>query len=335
MSARFFGPYVVKKRMSETDCMLYTPDRKRKTCVCHLNMLKAYHTRKLSNAMAAEQTVGPAVSPVAIAVDLTSSPGTLDRDADGVVLRHAFQQGARLANSEILEDLHSYLNYLTVNQRIDIVKLLSDFKCLFGDVPTQTNVLQHDIKVNGARSIKQHAYRVNTVKISVMRQEVEYLLENGLAKASCSPWSSPCLLVPKSDGTFRFCTDYRKVNAVTVPDSYPLHRMEDCIDDIGSAHFVTKLDMLKGCWQVPLTSQALEISAFVTPDNFLQYTAMAFGLRNAPSTFQRLVNIVLHDVPNCKAYLDDLVLYSLSWTEHVCLLRKVFERLLKANVTKC
>ncbi len=95
---------------------------------------------------------------------MTSSPGILDMDTDGVVLRHAFQQGARLENSEILKDLHSYLNYLTMNQRINIVKLLSDFKCLFGDVPTQTNVLQHYIKVNGACPIKQHAYRVNTVK---------------------------------------------------------------------------------------------------------------------------------------------------------------------------
>ncbi len=109
-----------------------------------------------------------------------------------------------------------------------------------------------------------------------------YLLENGLAKHSYSPWSSPCLLVPKKDGTFRFCTDFRKVNAVTVPDSYPLPRMEDCVDNIGSACFVSKLDMLKGYWQVPLTLPASEISAFVTPDSFLQYTAMAFGLRNAP-----------------------------------------------------
>ncbi len=132
--------------------------------VCHLNMLKAYHTRELSTASAAEQTAGPAVSSVAIAVDMTSSPGILYMDTDGVVLRHAFQQGARLENSEILKDLHSYLNYLTMNQRINIVKLLSAFKCLFADVPTQTNVLQHDIKVNGARPIKQHAYRVNTVK---------------------------------------------------------------------------------------------------------------------------------------------------------------------------
>ncbi|KAI3371878.1 hypothetical protein L3Q82_006757 [Scortum barcoo] len=77
----------------------------------------------------------------------------------------------------------------------------------------------------------------------------------------------------KSDGTSRFCTDYfRKVNAVTVPDSFPLPCIEDCINSISPAMFITKLDLLKGYWQVPLTSRASDISAFVTPDHFLQYT---------------------------------------------------------------
>ncbi|KAL0148642.1 hypothetical protein M9458_056082, partial [Cirrhinus mrigala] len=333
LSARFYGPYVVKKKMSETDYVIITPDRKRQTRVCHINMLKAYHARESPLEKASEQTAGPAVSSVAVAVDLISSPGSSYADEDGVVLRNAPQQCARLANSEMLKDPNSFLHHLTTDQMADIVKLISDFNCLFGDVSKLTNVLQHDIKVIGARPIKQHAYRVNAVKRSIMRQEVNYLLKNGLAKHSYSPWSSPCLLVPKPDGTFRFCTDFRKVNAVTVPDSYPLPRMEDCVDNIGSACFVSKLDMLKGYWQVPLTPQASEISAFVTPDNFLQYTAMAFGLRNAPATFQRLVNLVLAGVPNCNAYLDDLVIYSADWTEHMRLLRTVFERLANANLT--
>lgn len=84
-----------------------------------------------------------------------------------------------------------------------------------------------------------------------MKGEVEYLLKHDMAKRSHSAWSSPCILVPKPDGTSRLCTDYRRVNAVTVPDSYPLPRIEDCIDRIGSAVFVSKLDLLKGYWQVP------------------------------------------------------------------------------------
>ncbi len=163
-------------------------------------------------------------------------------------------------------------------------------------MPTLTNVLHHDIDVKDARPIKQHAYRVNPVKRSVMRQEVDYLLENGLAKSSCSPWSSPCILVPKPDGSFRFCTDFRKVNAVTVPDSYPLPRMEDCVDNVGFAQFVSKLDMLKGYWQVPLTSKASEIAAFVTPDYFFSILRWLLDSETHRPHFKRLVNMILTDV---------------------------------------
>jgi len=115
--------------------------------------------------------------------------------------------------------------------------------------------------------------------------------------------------------------------------------MEDCIDTIGSAVFITKLDLLKGYWQVPLTERASDVSAFVTPDHFLQYTVMAFGMRNAPATFQRLMNIVLGGVPQCNVYLDDIVVYSNDWESHVASLAIVFERLAKAaltlNLAKC
>lgn len=337
LSARFFGPYEVKEKISETNYVICTPDRKRKTRICHVNMLKLYHVRKSPEANVVKAVESPVFS-IAAVTEITSVPD-LNPEDDGVIFRNLPQVTVRLTNSEILKDLSSYFKNLDEHQKNDLIQLISEFKCLFKDVPTLTNVLHHDIDVKDARPIKQHAYRVNHVKRAVMRQEVDYLLENGLAKPSCSPWSSPCILVPKPDGSFRFCTDFRKVNAVTVPDSYPLPRMEDCVDNVGFAQFVSKLDMLKGYWQVPLTFKASEIAAFVTPDSFLQYTAMAFGLRNAPATFQRLVNKILIDVPNCSAYLDDLVVYSKEWSEHIKSLRMVFERLAKAlltlNLAKC
>ena len=100
---------------------------------------------------------------------------------------------------------------------------------------------------------------------------------------------------------------FRKVNTVTVTDSFLLPRMEDCIDSIGPAVFITKLE---GYLQVPLTSRASDMSAFVTLDQFLQYTVMAFGMRNAPATCQHMMHLVLGDVPHCKVYLDDVVVYS-------------------------
>lgn len=329
LSARFSGPYTVEEKLSETDYVIRTPDRKRQSRVCHINMLKTYHVRETPPS-----EDGKEVLPVSIVSPaLITSRLCCAEDEDGLVLRNAPQQCARLTNSESLLNLSSHLAHLPDNQCCDIVQLIGEYPELFGDIPSQTTVLQHDIDVNGSVPVRQHPYRINAVKRDAMKQEVQYLLDNELAKPSSSPWSSPCLLVPKPDGTARFCTDFRKVNAITVPDSYPLPRMEDCIDNIGSAKFVTKLDLLKGYWQVPLTPRASEISAFVTPDDFLQYNVLAFGLRNAPATFQRLVNTVLAGVPNCYAYLDDLVVKSDSWSDHVQVLRIVFDRLAKATLT--
>lgn len=322
LQAKFSGPYVVERKLSDTDYVICTHDRQRKTRVCHINMLKRYVVRD------EQKELNSSIVPVA-----SLSVVSLCRDEDGLNLRSMPMSDVRLNNSETLAALNSHLCHLSANQRDDIVSLIQSFLGLFSDVPTQTNVIQHDIDVGEHLPIKQHAYRVNPVKRKIIESEVKYLLDNDFAVPSRSAWSSPCLLVPKPDGTHRFCTDYRKVNAITKPDSFPLPLMEDCVDNVGSAQFVTKLDLLKGYWQVPLTERAAEISAFVTPDNFLNYTVMAFGLRNAPATFQRLMNTILADVKNCKAYLDDIVVYSSSWKEHMDTLLVVFTRLLKASLT--
>lgn len=111
--------------------------------------------------------------------------------------------------------------------------------------------------------------------------EIEYMLKNYITEPSFSSWASPSLLVNKPDGSFRFCTDYRKVNAITKPGSFPLPRIEDCVNQVGNARFVSKFDLLKGHRQVPLTARARDISAFITPSGLFSYKVMSFGLRNA------------------------------------------------------
>ena len=167
----------------------------------------------------------------------------------------------------------------------------------------------HDVDVGETTPIKQHPYRVNPLKLKIIREEVAYMLDNDLIEISNSEWSSPCVLVPKPDGTYRFCTDFRRVNKVTKSDSYPIPRVDDCIDRIGNARYVTKFDLLKSYWQVPLKSRAKEVSAFVTPDGLYQYKVMPFGMKNAPATFQRLINEVLAGLDGCEACIDDVVVY--------------------------
>ena len=131
------------------------------------------------------------------------------------------------------------------------------------------------------------------------------MLENDLIEASSSEWNSPYELVQKPDGTYRLFTDFRQVNKVTKSDLYPIPRVDDCVDRIGNAKFVSKLDLLKGYWQVPLTARAKEISAFATPDGLYQYKIMPFSMKNAPVTFQRHIYTVITGLEGCSAYIDD------------------------------
>lgn len=103
------------------------------------------------------------------------------------------------------------------------------------------------------------------------------------------------------------------------------------MDNLGAAKFVSKVDLLKGYWQVPLMGRVSKIAAFVTPDHFLQYTVMAFGLCNALATFQRLVDTVLSGLHNCNAYLDDMIIHAATRDEHMSVLEQVFDRLAQAN----
>ncbi|PFX17690.1 Transposon Ty3-G Gag-Pol polyprotein [Stylophora pistillata] len=180
-----------------------------------------------------------------------------------------------------------------------IVKALTkffslEFKHLFPDVPTRTEQIYHDVDVGGdASPVKQHPYRLNPIKEKYLKEEIQFLLENDLTEPSHSSWSPPCILVPKLDGSYRMCTDYRKVNSVSKSDTFPIPHMDDCIDKVGNARYVTNFDLLNDFWQVPLTERAKEISDFVTPDGLYQYKVMPFGMKNSPATFQSLINKVI------------------------------------------
>ena len=169
--------------------------------------------------------------------------------------------------------LDSKLQHLEDSKRQELKELIYEYKHLFPDVPTRTNKFFHDVDVGDTKPIKQHLYRSNPVKQQILKdskhileEEIQHLLENDFIELSKSEWSSPCILVPKPDGSFRMCTDYRKVNKCTKTDIFPIPRLDDCTDKIGQSKFVSKFDLLKGFWQIPLTEKAKEISAFVTPD---------------------------------------------------------------------
>ena len=318
LQARYFGPYSVKKKVSDLNYIVETPDRRKQTQLCHVNMLKPYVDRNSTNI----------VHPISV---VSSDPDTLNvddcKDLDSVL------GTTKLENSDVLANLDAKCSHLTESQQQNIKDLIHKYEHLFPDVPSRTDVIFHDVDVGDAKPVKQHPYRMNPEKLCYLQKEVQYLLDNDFIEPSKSAWSSPCILVPKSNNTFRMCTDFRAVNSRSKTDTFPIPRVDDCIDKIGHAKFVTKFDLLKGFWQIPLTEKAKEISAFTTPFGLYQYKVMPFGMKNSPATFQRLINQVICGLDGCAAYIDDITLYSDTWEEHLQLVEEFFRRLSAASLT--
>uniref|UniRef100_A0A674E7Q6 Gypsy retrotransposon integrase-like protein 1 n=1 Tax=Salmo trutta TaxID=8032 RepID=A0A674E7Q6_SALTR len=337
--AKFQGPYTVVRQYTEQNYLVATPERRKAHQLCHINLLKPYYARSTETKQWESKEDG---KPVLLADTVTSFGSSHARsvhDEEDVPGPDDCVLQGRLKNSETLDILDNLLNHLPVDERKEMVDLIRKFPELFSDIPTRTNLIEHDIDIGDADPIRQRFYRVSAEKLRCLDAEVRYMLESKIAEPSFSSWASPCILVSKPDGTNRFCTDYRKVNAVTKPDSFPLPRMEDCVDKVGAAKFVSKFDLLKGYWQVPLTSRAREISAFITPSGLYSYSVMSFGLRNAPATFQRLMNRVVAGLAGCAVYLDDVVIYADTWEEHLSRIQALFGRLaaghLTINLAKC
>ena len=130
------------------------------------------------------------------------------------------------------------------------------------------------------------------------------LAEHVIEPATCE-WASPIVLVPKPDGSLRFCVDYRRLNAITVPDTYPLPRMDECIDSLGDAVVFTTLDCNSGYWQIPVHPEDRDKTTFTSHYGIYRFLRLPFGLRNAPATFQRAIDIILSGVKwkTCVVYL--------------------------------
>ena len=157
-----------------------------------------------------------------------------------------------------------------------------------------------------------------------MEKELQEMLEQGIIEPSQGEWTSPIVVVKKKDGDIRICIDYRKLNAVTKRDAYPMPRIDDILDELGQAKYITTLDLAKGYWQVPVNPQDQEKTAFSSPLGLFQFKRMPSGLSGAPGTFQRLMDRVINGLSFTKAYLDDLVIYSSTWQEHLSHVEQIF-----------
>lgn len=236
-------------------------------------------------------------------------------------------------------------NEVTLEQKQKLQNLIIEYQNSFSTTSTDmglTNLVEHKINTGNAPPIKQHPRRLPLAKMGEVEKEIEDMLDKGVIETSNSPWSSPIVLVKKKDGSIRFCIDYRKLNDVTIKDSYPIPRIDSTLDALAGAKWFSTIDLKSGYWQVKMAPDDKPKTAFSIPGGgHWQFLNMPFGLCNAGATFERLMEKVLSNLSwkICMVYLDDIIILSQTFDEHIINLKQVFHRLkganLKMNPKKC
>jgi hypothetical protein len=246
---------------------------------------------------------------------------------------------------ELPEELQSLVDRVQVEmtdeERKLLVMMLHRNRGVFmtkGTPLGHTHLVEHDIVTTEPGPIRQSLRRIPFGLRDEAQKEVESMLTKGVIEPSNSPWAAPVVLVRKKDQSLRYCVDFRRLNSITKKDSYPLPRIDEALDSLGNSKFFTTLDLASGYWQVGLSDTAREKTAFLTPSGLYQFTVMPFGLCNAPATFERLMERVLVSLQwqICLVYIDDIIVFSKSITEHIDRLEIIFHRLAEANLKlKC
>lgn len=192
--------------------------------------------------------------------------------------------------------------------------------------------VKHHIETTGA-PLYARARPLPPDKYKAAKAEFERLMEMGICQPSKSPWASPLHVVKKKDGGLRCCGDYRRLNAVTQPDRYPIPRIQDFTYHLHGKKIFTKLDLKMAYYWIPIAEEDAQKSAIITPFGLFEFRCMTFGLRNASQTFQRFMHEVLRGVKDCFAFVDDILLCSENEDEHKKLLHEVLSRLNNYGVT--
>ena len=301
--AQWQGPYQVTQRSGRVTYVVDMHDRKKRKRLFHVNMLKKFNTQ------ATGESYYSAVPEDDEAGDIPYWKSDSHRES-------------------------TFGDQLQSDQLKELEGLLRQYRTVFSGKPGRTDLTEHQIWTENARPIRLPPYRLPQAYRRSVKEELDEMLENGIIEPSRSEWSFPVVLVPKKDGSLRMCVDYRRLNSVSKVDNYPMPRVEELIDRLGNAKYISTMDLTKGYWQVPVAKEDQHKTAFVTPFGLYQYKMMPFGLSGAPASFQRLMD---HLIRGCQefaaAYLDDLIIFSATWEEHLQHLGEILERLKQANLT--
>lgn len=297
-----------------------------------LNLSKRHVTLKAGCTIACAE--------IAAASSIKQISTETDKDSSAAEFLHL---GSTMPN-HLRTLFENSIKNLSTEEAIALSSLLVEFQDVFAKTDTDLGCLkgvEHEIDTGNANPIKQRMRRTPIGFESEEDKHLQSMLDNGIIRPSFSQWSSPPVLVRKKDGSIRWCIDYRQLNNVTKKDVFPLPLIEECLDTLAGTEYFSTLDMASGYWQIPIREQDKCKSAFITKRGLFEHNRMAFGLCNAPATFQRAMQLVFDGLmwDTVLAYIDDVIVLGSNFENHLLHLRTVFQRLrsfnLKLKARKC
>ena len=238
-------------------------------------------------------------------------------------------------------DIEKLREHMTEEQIQKLNNILDTYEDIFSKTKSDmghTHLITHDIKLKpDAKDFHEPLRKTSPEKRAIIDEDVDGFMEKGVIKPSQSPFASAVVLAKKQDGTLRFCVDFRRLNDITVRDAYPLPRIDEHLESIGSACYFTSLDMGNAFWQVPLAESAKEKTAFATRKGLYEWQVMPFGLCNATATFQRLMAKALMTITSeygnlVLCYVDDILIATRTVEQHFDRLEEVFKCIRKAGL---
>lgn len=234
------------------------------------------------------------------------------------------------------------LDHLNKEEKSKLLQLISNYQDVFyieGENLSFTNAVKHKIKTKDDLPVYTKSYRYPHCHKEEVQKQINKMLDQGIIRHSISPWSSPIWIVPKKlDASgkrkWRLVIDYRKLNEKTVDDRYPIPNITDILDKLGRSMYFTTLDLASGFHQIEVDEKDIEKTAFSVENGHYEFVRMPFGLKNAPSTFQRVMDNILreHIGVRCLVYMDDIIVFSTSLQEHTENLAKIFKTLRNYNM---
>lgn len=210
--------------------------------------------------------------------------------------------------------------------------VLEEFPDVFQDKPGRTSMIEHSIETGSAQPVRLPPYRLSHA-CQAVKDKLEEMISSGNIEPVASEWSAPIVPVKKREGSLRLCVDYRQLDQVFRSDAYPMPRVGDLIDRVGKSTCISSLDLTRGYWQVPVAMKDQPKTAFTTLFGLYQFNMMPFELKGAQATFQRLMDHVIQGVDFATAYLDNPIIFSESWEDHLTQTQMVLERFCQAGLT--